>query len=489
MRNHDKMRMPAALPLLTAGEMRAVEQAWFADGHDSFSLMQAAAVAVCAEVGEMLAAPGRVLVLAGPGNNGGDGYVLAALLADAGYEVAVDALTPPATADAKRAAELWKARMRADDPANKDWQPDLLVDALFGTGLARPLAGKAVEWVERANRMARPILALDLPSGIDADTGASLGPAIHAARTIAFHTAKPGHLLLPGRVLTGELRIADIGLPPAGSRLWANGPGPWQWPVPKLGVHKYARGAAKIWSGPEHMTGAARLAAISALRVGAGAVTLVGDAAALRVHAAHVTELMLQEASPADFAHGLIDPKVRAVCVGPGAGPPAYEAALAALQSGKATVLDADALTAFAGNAAHLARLIRRHPRPVVLTPHEGEYNRLFPDQNGSRLERARLAAMRTGAVVVLKGADGCIAAPDGRAAIACNTDGWLATAGSGDVLAGMITGLLAQGLDGFEASCAASWVHGEVGARLGLGLIAGDLCGDALREFLSTLA
>ncbi len=492
MRIPDGLRMPAAWPLLTAAETRAAEQAWFAAGHDSFELMRRAAKAVADEAATMLAAgdPGEtgaaVLVLAGPGNNGGDGYVAASLLRAAGHRVRVVALAPPASEDARRAAALWGAETLGFDAG---WgRPDLVIDALFGTGLGRPPAGAAAALIGRASDCACPILAVDMPSGVDSDSGAAAGAAIRASRTVTFHSAKPGHLLLPGRLLAGELRIADIGLPPADSRLWGNGPGPWELLVPQLGVHKYARGGALVWSGPELMTGASRLAASAALRVGAGAVTIAGDVAALRVHAAHVTAIMLAEAGPEGFGRLAANPRVKALCVGPGGGPFAGAAAVQALQSGKAVVLDADSLSAFAGDVAHLARLVGRHPRAVVLTPHEGEFNRLFPDMPGNRLERARRAADSTGAVVVLKGADGCIAAADGRAAIACNTEGFLATAGSGDVLAGMIAGLLAQGLDGFEAAGAASWLHGEVGARLGLGLTAEDLCGDALRQLLSVL-
>ncbi|MCG2841639.1 NAD(P)H-hydrate dehydratase [Sandaracinobacter sp. RS1-74] len=476
------MREPAR-PLLTAAEMRAAEAGWFAAGHDSFALMRAAAEAVAREAERMLPPRGRVLVLAGPGNNGGDGWVAAALLKARGYAVTVEVLAPPATPDARKAAALW------DGGDAGDWQADLIVDALFGTGLARGLEGRAAEWVARANAGGRPVLAVDMPSGIDSDSGVALGPAIRAAATVTFHTPKPGHLLLLGRLHAGRLLVADIGLPPpAEARLWRNGPGLWALPHPAADTHKYARGGLLVWSGPEFQTGASRLAASAGLRVGAGAVTLAGEAAALRVHAAHLTAVMLAEADAQGFGRLLAGPKLKAACVGPGAGPQARCVAGAALQSGKAVLLDADAITAFEGEAAHLARLVRRHARPVVLTPHEGEFARLFPTLSGSRLERARAAADISGAVVVLKGADGCIAAPDGRAAINANAPPWLATAGSGDVLSGLISGLLAQGMRGFEAAAAGCWLHGELGAKLGPGLIAEDLAGVALRELLGGL-
>lgn len=477
----------AARPLLTAGEMRAAEAEYFARGHDSFALMRTAAGAVAAEALRMLAAPGRVLVLAGPGNNGGDGWIVARLLQAAGHRVRVEALAAPLTPDARRAAE----EFAATDSEAPDWleDADLIVDALFGTGLQRPLEGRAAELVERANRSGRPILSVDIPSGIDSDTGNVLGAAIRATATVSFHTAKPGHLLLPGRQHCGRLLVADIGLPsPRHPNLWQNGPGFWALPMPEADTHKYARGGLLVWSGPELQTGAARLSALAGLRVGAGAVTLAGDAAALRVQAAHVTAVMLAEADAQQFGRLLAGPKLRAACVGPGAGPASRCVAGAALQSGKAVLLDADALTAFADDPAHLARLVRRHDRPVVLTPHEGEFARLFPGLEGSRLQRAREAARQSGAVVVLKGADGCIAAPDGRAAINANAPPWLATAGSGDVLSGLIAGLLAQGLPGFEAAAAGCWLHGELGTALGPGLIAEDLAGDAIRRLLGRM-
>lgn len=265
-----------------------------------------------------------------------------------------------------------------------------------------------------------------------------------------------------------------------------NGPQLWQLPAPLADTHKYARGGVLVWSGPALATGAARLAATAALRVGAGAVTLAGSHDALLVHAAHVTAVMLAAADAQGFGQMALGTKVTALCVGPGAGPQARAAATAALGAGKALVLDADALTAFAGDAGHLARMIGRQDRPVVLTPHEGEFAQAFPHHSGSRLARARAAAAETGAIVILKGAESVIAAPDGRAAINGHAPAWLATAGSGDVLAGLVAGLLAQGMEGFQAAAAACWLHGDAGHRLGPGLIAEDLCGPVMREVLA---
>lgn len=464
--------------------MRAVEAAHFAGGADSFAVMTRAAGEVARIAAQRLAPGGRVLVLAGPGNNGGDGHVAARLLAARGLAVAITRLGTPATADAQRAAADWEGPVGPQDPTGFD----LIVDALFGIGLARPLEGDAAALVNAVNASGVPILAVDIASGVNADSGAVPGPAIRAAETVTFHAPKPGHLLLPGRAHAGRLAVVDIGLADTPSDLVLNAPGLWALPVPGPGTHKYARGAALVWSGPELMTGASRLAATAALRIGAGAVTLAGDRAGLMVQAAHVTAVMLADADAQGFARLLAGGRMRAACVGPGAGPQARCVAGAALQSGVPVVLDADALTAFAGHADHLARLVGRHARPVILTPHDGEFGRLFPDIEGNRLVRARAAAAATGAVVILKGADGVVASPDGRAAITANAPAWLATAGSGDVLAGFATGLMAQGLDGFAAAAAACWIHGDIGSRLGAGLIAEDLAGPGLRDCLRAL-
>lgn len=265
-----------------------------------------------------------------------------------------------------------------------------------------------------------------------------------------------------------------------------NSPALWRLPVPAPDAHKYLRGGVLVWSGPALATGASRLAAQASLRVGAGAVTLAGPRDALLVHAAQVTAVMLAEADPAGFARLLASPKFHAACVGPGGGAGARAVAVEALQSGKPLLLDADALTAFAGDPPHLARLVRRRPRPVVLTPHEGEFARLFPNLCGSKADRALAAAAATGAVVVLKGHDGIIAAPDGRAVVNAGAPVWLATAGSGDVLAGLIAGLLAQGMPGFEAAAAGCHLHARAGSLLGPGLIAEDLAGPVMRQVLT---
>jgi NAD(P)H-hydrate epimerase len=385
---------------------------------------------------------------------------------------------------------------------------DIIVDAMFGAGLSRALDGVAAEVVAAINHAGRPVVAVDVPSGLDGTTGQAAGPVVQATATITFFRMKPGHLLLPGRLRCGMVRVADIGIPASvlseiGPRASANRPALWlsHYPRPHLDAHKYMRGHAIVVSGPAESTGAARMGARAALRVGAGLVTLVGDAPAAAINATHVTAVMVRAvASDAALAEVLADERRNAVLIGPGAGVGGATAAtvLAVLGSEAAVVLDADALTSFAPDgaeapvkAAGLGFVVRADPNPtaqalfeaiksrksaVVLTPHEGEFKRLFGELPGSKLDRARQAAATSGAVVILKGPDTVIAAPDGRAAINDNAPPWLATAGAGDVLAGLVTGLLAQRMPAFEAACAAVWLHGECANAFGIGLIAEDL-------------
>jgi NAD(P)H-hydrate epimerase len=434
----------------------------------------------------------RIAVLCGPGNNGGDGFVAARCLREAGYAVDVGSLVPleRLKGDAAEMARRWSGDTASDCAALLGRsRPTLIIDALFGAGLSRALDGRAadtVEAVNRAHERGAAVLAVDVPSGLDGTSGSARGPVVKASATVTFFRLKPGHLLMPGRALCGPVALADIGLPDAvldtiGAKAERNGRSLWQDILPSPGIagHKYARGHAVIVSGGIEMSGAARLCARGALRIGAGLVTVASPPDALLAHAAQLNAILLKAAStPEDIAEFLSDRRFNAVGIGPGLGrdPKTFGQIEAVLTSGAAVVLDADAVTVGAQSPERLFASIKKRDRPVVLTPHEGEFKRLFLAADDSKLERARIAAQASGGVVVLKGADTVIAAPDGRAAINDNAPPTLATAGSGDVLTGFVTGLLAQGMPAFEAACAAVWLHGECANTFGLGLIAEDI-------------
>ncbi len=475
--------------LLTTKEMARADQLAVKAGVESLTLMENAGRAVAAEAARMADRGARVAVLCGPGNNGGDGFVAARHLVEAGYETSVALLGPrdALKGDAAAMSRRWTGRVEPLAFASLDGAR-LVVDALFGAGLSRPLDGAAAAIVEAVGNSSARVLSIDVPSGLDGTTGAATGPVVHADRTVTFFRRKPGHLLLPGRELCGSVLVAQIGIPNTvlaeiKPQTWANGPALWlsHFPRPRRDGHKYDRGHALVVSGAEAHTGAARMGARGALRIGAGLVTVATPPDALAVNAAHLTAIMLL---PFEGASGLkailADRRKNAVLLGPALGVGEQTCALvtAALASGAATVIDADAITSFAGDAAVLAGMIvAMDERSVVMTPHEGEFHRIFPDlTQGSKLERARAAAQLSSAVIVLKGADTVIAAPDGRAAINENAPPWLATAGAGDVLGGFIAGLLAQGMPAFEAACAAVWLHGETAGAFGPGLIAEDL-------------
>ena len=370
---------------------------------------------------------------------------------------------------------------------------DLVVDALFGAGLARDLDGAARDMVERVNAWRRAgggcVLAVDVPSSLDGTTGAVRGAAIEADDTVTFFRLKPAHLLLPGRALCGVVTCADIGIRPdvlreIAPRTFHNIPALWNatLPIPRIDAHKYSRGHAVIVSGGVSSTGAARLAARGALRAGAGLVTLASPSDALLVNAAATTAVMVRRSDgPKGLAELLADARKNAVALGPGLGVgeatcALVETALAPGAAPRAHVLDADALTSFAGAPERLFAAIRAAGGPVVLTPHAGEFARLFGRDDGDKISRARRAAEKSGATIVFKGPDTVVAHPDGRASVASNAPPWLATAGSGDVLAGVVCGLLAQAVPVFEAASAGVWMHGEAGRLFGPGLIAEDL-------------
>jgi NAD(P)H-hydrate epimerase len=472
-----------AAALLTCAEMAQADAAAVAGGIPSKRLMQAAGEAVAAAVRERFRVQPTV-VLCGPGNNGGDGFVAARLLAASGWPVTVALLgnVDLLKGDAKLNAQRWSGPVVPLMAASLDGAT-LAVDALFGAGLARPLAGEAAAAVAEVNRRALPCVAVDIPSGVHGDTGEVLdgGEAPRCRLTVTFFRLKPGHLLLPGRVLCGETIVADIGIPDgvlAAIRpsCHANGPALWgrAFPWPRLDGHKYDRGHAVVVGGAK-LTGAARLAARAAMRAGAGLLTIASDPAAAPVYAADRASFMTAPLHDhKDFGALLSDARKNAVLLGPGNGADATTQmrVLAALAARKRCVIDADAITAFADEPEQLFRAIRS---PCVITPHDGEFGRVFAVA-GDKLTRTRAAAQASGAVVLRKGADTVIAAPDGRAAINHNAPPDLATAGAGDVLGGIILGLLAQGMDPFDAACAGAWLHGEAAGAFGPGLIAEDL-------------
>jgi hydroxyethylthiazole kinase-like uncharacterized protein yjeF len=480
------------MEVLTVSEMTRADQIAIASGTSGFALMREAGKAV-ADVAEVMAERGSILVIAGRGNNGGDGFVAAAELAARGRDVSVILLCDRATlkGDAALASAAWKGPVLPCDPAAIG-KPNLIIDALFGAGLNRPVKGDPHAMIEAMNASGVPILSVDLPSGINGDTGAVMGIAVEASATVTFFRRKPGHLLLPGRVHCGEVEVADIGieseaLDEIAPKTFENVPDLWAntFPSPQIDGHKYARGHAVVASGDMTAAGAARLSARAALRAGAGLVTMASPRDALAVNAAALTAVMLRETeTPHQFADLLSDKRFNACVIGPGVGVGERTRGLvrAALSARRSLVLDADALTSFADDQKELFDAIKKQDNPqVVLTPHTGEFGRLFKDlavvrPDHSKLEQARLAAQASGAVVLLKGADTVIAAPDGRAAITANAPPWLATAGSGDVLAGIIGGMLAQGAPAFEAACIGAWLHGEAAQEFGPGLIAEDL-------------
>lgn len=434
--------------ILTPAEMYRADAMAMASGVTEKSLVERAGRAVAEDVVRRFGARPTV-VLAGPGNNGADGRVAARYLQSWGWPVRV-----------------------SDDVADDLSGAELIIDALFGAGLNRDFPA---DLAARVNGAGVPVVSIDVPSGLDGLTGQPRGAAIRADLTVTFFRKKPAHLLYPGRALCGEVVVADIGIPD--TVLAAIAPPLWEnvqpvLPAAPADAHKFTRGHALVWSGPPLATGAARLAAMAAARSGAGLVSLVGRDDALAVHAAHVSSTMLKSvAGASDLALLLADTRRTAMCIGPAAGvsDATRKAVLRALRSPAAVVLDADALSAFADDPQTLFAAISGRAPSTVLTPHEGEFRKLFstlPLDPANKVERARVAARASGAVVLYKGPDTVVAHPDGRAVINGNGSARLAVAGSGDVLAGIITGLLAQGMNGFDAACAGAWLHADAGNR-----------------------
>ncbi|MBZ9794217.1 NAD(P)H-hydrate dehydratase [Mesorhizobium sp. ES1-4] len=485
--------------LLSPSEMTEADRVAIAAGPlDGFGLMRRAGEAIAAVVLRRYPSATRVHVLCGPGNNGGDGYVAARILVGTGVAATIWASgVPKPGSDAAYAAGECPVEPRplADFTAEAG---AVIVDALYGAGLSKPLSGDAARAVEIAARLALPVVAVDLPSGVSGDSGGVLGHAFRATITVTFARKKPGHVLQPGRELCGEIVLADIGITDdvvarIRPRTFENTPALWlgAFPIPEVDAHKYKRGHVGVFSGGPSATGAARLSALAAARTGAGAVTVLSPANAMQVNAMHLTSIMLGKAdNAADIEAFIGERRPLAFVLGPGfgVGERARDFALALLSTRKeqgaaidGVVLDADGITSFRDAPSNLFEAAASTGAPaLVMTPHEGEFGRLFPDiaddKTLSKLARARAAARRANATIIYKGADTVIAAPDGRAAINSNGAPWLATAGSGDVLSGIVAALLAQDMPPFEAACAAVWIHAETGSRFGPGLIAEDL-------------
>ena len=478
-------RFPRLAPddglLLVPGDVRRLDELAAADGIAGRTLMERAGQAAFRAIAARFARR-PVLVACGPGNNGGDGWVVARLLREAGWPVRVTSLADPKglKGDAKSAAEAWNGPWV---PAKnvKLTSPLLVVDALFGAGLSRDIKGDAKELLEKIEAAGFPVMAIDVPSGVDGATGAVRGMAAPAVLTVTFVRKKPGLALLPGRSLAGEIVVADIGIPERhlfalNGRLRIDQPSLWLDLLPRRDAmsHKFKAGSALMIGGPATSTGAARMSAATALRIGAGLVTIAAEPAAIPLYSSDHPDLITKPIErEADLDGLLTDSRMGAVAIGPAAGANerTKDRVGRILSAAKRVVLDADALSAIAPCQGPLSST-----GELVLTPHEGEFQRLFPDLAGARIDRARQAAARSNATIVLKGGDTIVAAPDGRTTIQDLDAPALATAGAGDVLTGAVLGLLAQGMSTFEAAAAAVRLHAEAGAALGTGLVASDL-------------
>lgn len=489
--------------ILTIVEMGEADRLTAASGVPTLTLMENAGRKVANEIAKRWPAC-KTTVLCGPGNNGGDGYVIARHLEARGYAIEVVTVGDHRAlkGDAAEMARAWKGPTRAFDP-KKMANGDLCVDAVFGAGLNRGLSPELSQLFEDVAVADIPIVAVDVPSGIGGDHARFLdaGQPWEAALTVTFFRKKPAHVLYPSRRHCGEIVCVDIGITDGMLHALAETQGldqharctentaPPLPPLPDATTHKYRRGHCLVVSGPATATGAARLAARAALRAGAGLVTVAGDAAAAATLSTALTAVMVRQAdTPAALETMLQDKRLNAVVIGPGNGVGAatQERLAVALKSGAAIVVDADALTSFQQNPDALFQLPLDRS---VLTPHEGEFERIFPGllaASTNRIDAARAAAKKANAVVLIKGPDTVIARPDGEAIVNTNAPPDLATAGSGDVLAGIIGGLMAQGMNPFDAARAGAFLHGACGRIAGPGLIAEDLA-DHLPEALET--
>ncbi|MEF0942298.1 NAD(P)H-hydrate dehydratase [Rhizobium sp. BR 362] len=484
------MMSPLANLLLSPEDMAAVDRAAAASGIDSYGLMEKAGQAVAASALRHFPEGLRFVVLCGPGNNGGDGYVAARALRQSGVEVRLFHLGNPKTLKGDAARAFAECSVVGETLGGYSPRPgDVVIDAIFGAGLSRPVPDEVAAVIAGIAKANVPVIAVDLPSGLDGRSGQVLGAAFRAVHTVTFVTRKPGHLLMPGRDLCGVLEVFDIGIPARIVRAHANGmiaentPARWQEDLPTAATdtHKYKRGHLVVFSGGATAAGAARMSAMAGLKAGAGLVTIASPEQALAVNAARLTAIMLRTVDDeAALRAWFTDQRLSTFILGPGFGVGEKARQFALAVSDRHLVLDADGITSFRDEPQRLFDAFADRPTRLVLTPHEGEFARLFPDIAAddalSKVDKARAAAARAHAAIIYKGADSVIAAPDGRALINANAPPWLATAGSGDVLAGIIGGLLAQGTPAFEAAAAGVWLHGLAGQRAGKGLTAEDL-------------
>ncbi|MBY8827808.1 NAD(P)H-hydrate dehydratase [Hephaestia mangrovi] len=445
----------AGKPVVTAAEMRAAENCAIAAGTSADDLMERAGKGIAAAV-HRLAAGAPVLVLCGPGNNGGDGYVAATALAAMGHDVRIAAMAEPSSDAAKHARAAWTGPIESIAEAKP---APVLLDALFGTGLSRGLDDTLSARLCELVNAARLAITVDLPSGVATDDGTVLSPVPDFEVTLTLGAVKPAHLLQPAARHCGAVRLIDIGIVADSAAHVLGRP---NLPAPSPDSHKYNRGMVVIVGGP--MRGAALLASTAAMRAGAGYVALLDGGAG----GPHALVHRAFDDQPLD------DDRIGALLIGPGLGRNEEAAARLdkALASDRPLIIDGDALHLLKDRLDRL----RNRPAPAILTPHEGEFTALFGKLDGSKLDRARTAARQANAILVYKGADTVIAAPDGRARLARDGSDWLSTAGTGDVLAGTIAATLAADLDPLEAAAAGVWLHGEAARRLGASFIADDL-------------
>lgn len=473
--------------ILTARQMAEVDQLTISQleelGRNGTDLMEEAGLSVVREI-EQAYSGKSALVLCGPGNNGGDGFVIARHLNKKGWNVEVALLGPEENlkGDARYMAALWDGDIK--NIKNLEMGSyDLIIDTIFGTGLSREISGPLKQVIANVNQANSPVIAVDIPSGIEGDTGRQLGASVDADMTVTFCRKKPAHLLYPSKERCGKIIITDIGIPDKNVEyikpdIFINCCELWQDKLPKYNgdIHKYHKGHAVIVSGDKIHTGASRLAAAAAQRIGAGLVSISSPDDALDIHAAALTSIMIRKRQ--EISEDLRNEKFNSWCIGPAAGltEETRQETIGLLTAGKKTVIDADAITVFENDPEELFKATRNNANSV-LTPHAGEFKRIFPElTEHDKISAAREAAVISGAIVIYKGSDTVIANPQGIAVVSENAPSNLATAGSGDVLAGIVCGLMAQNMEIFDAACAAQWIHSECGNIFGPGLISEDL-------------